>query len=170
MEEGAEPLLKEILSRGNLTLSNIVETIGQSKTIVITIGTPVDELNPVFSGIQNSFKYFLPYFKAGQLLILRSTLYPGTTDRLDGWLKSQDKPMLLAFCPERLVQGKGIEEILTLPQIISGTSPEAEKAATDFLKPSTWKLCPYQPWKRNSQSYSQMRTGTSPLPSRTNSI
>jgi UDP-N-acetyl-D-mannosaminuronic acid dehydrogenase len=143
MEEGAEPLLKEILSRGNLTLSSNVETIGQSKTIVITIGTPVDEfLNPVFSGIQNSFKYFLPYFKPGQLLILRSTLYPGTTDRLDGWLKSQDKPMLLAFCPERLVQGKGIEEILTLPQIISGTSPEAEKAATDFFKAINVEIVP----------------------------
>ncbi len=135
MEAGAEPLLKSALSNGNLVLSNKVEKIRQSKTIVITIGTPVDEfLNPVFSGIQKSFEFFLPYFHLEQLLILRSTLYPGTTEWIDGWLKSQNQPMMVAFCPERLVQGEGIKEIEILPQIISGTTPEAEQAAIDFFR------------------------------------
>ena len=135
LETGAEPVLKSVLSQGNLVLSSNVEIIRQSKTIVITIGTPVDEfLNPVFSGIRKSFEFFLPYFHPEQLLILRSTLYPGTTQWLERWLESQNRPMMVAFCPERLVQGEGIKEIELLPQIISGTTPRAERAALDFFK------------------------------------
>jgi len=135
MEEGAEVLLKKSLSNGNLVLSDKAEIIRESKTIVITIGTPVDEFtNPVFSSIQKSFAYLLPFFLPDQLLILRSTLYPGTTEWLDEWFKSHDLTLKIAFCPERIVQGKGIEEIMTLPQIVSGNSPEAEMAATEFFK------------------------------------
>lgn len=135
MEAGAEVLLKKALDKGNLVLSDQANIIRQSKTIVITIGTPVDEFtNPVFSGIQKSFEYLLPFFHSEQLLILRSTLYPGTTDWLDEWLINHNQSMRIAFCPERIVQGKGIEEIMTLPQIVSGNSPEAEQAAIDFFK------------------------------------
>ena len=134
MEEGAETLLVKTLASGHLSLSSNPEVIAQSKTIVITIGTPVDEfLNPEFKLITNAFQAFLPHFSNNQLLILRSTVYPGTTDWLDRWLKSMDKSPLIAFCPERVVQGKAIEEILNLPQIVSGTSPEAQQAAVDFF-------------------------------------
>jgi UDP-N-acetyl-D-mannosaminuronic acid dehydrogenase len=134
MEEGAEPLLKNALSNGSLILSDNVEIIRQSKTIVITIGTPVDEFtNPVLGNINKSFEDFLPYFNSEQLLILRSTVYPGTTEWVDRWLKSKNQPMKVSFCPERIVQGKGIDEIRTLPQIVSATTPEAEEAAIAFF-------------------------------------
>jgi UDP-N-acetyl-D-mannosaminuronic acid dehydrogenase len=134
MEEGSEELLKKVLASGNLSLSSDPQVIKYSETVVITIGTPVDEFtNPVFSGIQKSFEFMLPYFHKDQLLILRSTLFPGTTEWLDEWLKSNGTPMMVAFCPERIVQGKGIEEILVLPQIVSGTSAEAETAAEKFF-------------------------------------
>ena len=134
MEEGANELLNKVLAKGNLTLSSQVQIIRQSKTVVITIGTPVDEfLNPVFDGIQKSFEFIQPYLLQDQLLILRSTLFPGTTEWLVERLKLFGLQLKVAFCPERLVQGKGIEEIMTLPQIVSGISPEAEQAAADFF-------------------------------------
>jgi UDP-N-acetyl-D-mannosaminuronic acid dehydrogenase len=68
-----------------------------------------------------------------QLLILRSTVFPGTTDWLAQWLKSKGKIPLISFCPERVVQGKAIEEILNLPQIVCGITPEAEQAASDLF-------------------------------------
>jgi len=135
MESGAEDLLKQALAKGNLTLSSQPDVVAQSKTIVITIGTPVDEfLNPEFKGIRSSFESLLPYISDEQLLILRSTVYPGTTDWLAGWLKSMNRSPLISFCPERVVQGKAVEEILSLPQIVSGTTPEAERAAAEFFK------------------------------------
>src|SRR5207237_554697 len=60
-----------------------------------------------------------------QTIILRSTIAPGTTNYIDGYLRSRGKKIGLAFCPERVVQGKAIEEIRALPQLVSGTSPEA---------------------------------------------
>jgi UDP-N-acetyl-D-mannosaminuronic acid dehydrogenase len=135
MEEGAAELLHNVLLKGNLALSHQAEIIRQSKTVVITIGTPVDEfLNPVFGSIRKSLEFIRPYLRPDQLLILRSTLFPGTTEWLDEWLKSLGTPMRIAFCPERLVQGQGIEEIKSLPQIVSGTSPQAEQAAAEFFK------------------------------------
>jgi UDP-N-acetyl-D-mannosaminuronic acid dehydrogenase len=43
------------------------------------------------------------------------------------------KSPLISFCPERVVQGKAIEEILSLPQIVSGTTPQAEESAAKFF-------------------------------------
>jgi UDP-N-acetyl-D-mannosaminuronic acid dehydrogenase len=135
MEEGADVLLTKVLASGRLSLSNNPEVIGRSKTIVVTIGTPVDEfLNPEFKMITSAFETLLPYFRNDHLLILRSTVYPGTTDWLDNWFRSKNRTLMVAFCPERVVEGKSIEEILNLPQIVSGTTPEAQQAATEFFR------------------------------------
>jgi UDP-N-acetyl-D-mannosaminuronic acid dehydrogenase len=75
----------------------------------------------------------LPHLSDGQLLVLRSTLYPGTTDWVSAHLKRKKRHLNVAFCPERIVQGYGIEELSRMPQIISGTTPEAaEEAAALF--------------------------------------
>jgi UDP-N-acetyl-D-mannosaminuronic acid dehydrogenase len=134
MEEGAEPLLKKALATGHLTLSGNPEIVSQSKNIVVTIGTPVDEfLNPEFKMITSAFEDLLPHFHDDQLLVLRSTVFPGTTDWFAQWLKSKNKSPLISFCPERVVQGRAIEEILNLPQIVCGTTSEAEQAAADLF-------------------------------------
>lgn len=135
MEKGAAPLLVKALKSKNLVLTNNPRVISQAKTVVITIGTPIDQfLNPVFKDIFDCFEQLFPFLSDDQLIILRSTVYPGTTDRLERWLKSKGKSPFLAFCPERVVQGKAVEEILGLPQIISGTTPEAQERALLFFK------------------------------------
>jgi UDP-N-acetyl-D-mannosaminuronic acid dehydrogenase len=135
MESGAEALLEKCLAENTIDFSNTAEVVSQSRTIVITIGTPVDEfLNPVFQDIQKSFEELLPYFMDGQLLILRSTVYPGTTDWVCRWLEGHDKHLSVAFCPERVVQGKSIEEILSLPQIIGSKDSESEKRVSAFFE------------------------------------
>jgi UDP-N-acetyl-D-mannosaminuronic acid dehydrogenase len=146
MEEGAEELLSEVLSSGCLTLSGDPGIVAQSKNIVITIGTPVDEfLNPEFKMITSAFERLLPFLDDEQLLVLRSTVFPGTTDWLAQWLKSKNKSPLISFCPERVVQGKAIEEILNLPQIICGTTCEAEQAAADLFNLIGVEIVPLTP-------------------------
>jgi UDP-N-acetyl-D-mannosaminuronic acid dehydrogenase len=134
MEEGADVFLAEALAANNFTLSSDPQIVALSKTIVVTIGTPVDEfLNPEFKGIQTTFLQLLPYITNEQLLILRSTVYPGTTEWLAGFLKSMDRSPSISFCPERVTQGKAVAEILNLPQIVSGITLEAEDAAANFF-------------------------------------
>ena len=134
MEKGAKSLLERALAKGNLMLSSAPDVVACSKTLVITVGTPIDEfLNPEFNGLRHSFETLLPFLNDSQLLILRSTVYPGTTDWLAGWLGSMARKPLISFCPERVVQGNSIAEIRSLPQIVSGTTPRAEKAATAFF-------------------------------------
>jgi UDP-N-acetyl-D-mannosaminuronic acid dehydrogenase len=72
----------------------------------------------------------LPHLNDGQLLILRSTLYPGTTDSIAAYLRAKNRDLKVAFCPERIVQGYGIDELRRMPQIVSGTTPEATAEAT----------------------------------------
>jgi UDP-N-acetyl-D-mannosaminuronic acid dehydrogenase len=71
----------------------------------------------------------LPSLANGQLLVLRSTLYPGTTAWIDDYLKRRGRTLKVAFCPERVVQGYGIKELREMPQIVSATTPEAEREA-----------------------------------------
>ena len=75
----------------------------------------------------------LPHLVDGQLLVLRSTVFPGTTDWLDGYLKRQGRNLKVAFCPERMIQGHGIRELKETPQIISGTTPAAEAEAAKLF-------------------------------------
>jgi UDP-N-acetyl-D-mannosaminuronic acid dehydrogenase len=134
MEEGAESILAEVLSKKKITLSCEPDIIALASTIVITIGTPVDEFtNPEFDMIQDVFLSLLPFIKNEQLVILRSTVYPGTTMWLTDFLKSKGLAPLISFCPERVVQGQAIAEILDLPQIVSGVTFEAEEAAVKFF-------------------------------------
>jgi UDP-N-acetyl-D-mannosaminuronic acid dehydrogenase len=129
-EEGGDVLLKKVRESNRLALSSEANSVAEAALVVLTIGTPVDEFhNPNFSVLTRCLDDLLPHLRDDQTIILRSTVAPGTTDYIDGYLRTRGKKTGLAFCPERVVQGKGIEEIRTLPQLISGTSPNALAAA-----------------------------------------
>lgn len=130
MEEGAAELLCATAGRRLIASSDIRITAG-ARWVVVIIGTPVDEhLNPAFTTIRKVIGDLLPYLSAGQCLILRSTIFPGTTEKV-GALLNQERPgVLLAFCPERVAQGRAISELRELPQIVAGLTPEATAAAS----------------------------------------
>ncbi|HKE31807.1 MAG TPA: nucleotide sugar dehydrogenase [Candidatus Angelobacter sp.] len=130
IEHGAKQLLQRALEEDRLVFSSRDSELPRSGPLIITIGTPVDEfLNPSLKVIKACIDALLPYIEDGQLLVLRSTVYPGTTDWLAGYLKQRGRDIPVAFCPERIIQGYGIRELSTMPQIIGGFTPEAEEAA-----------------------------------------
>ncbi len=134
IEYGAEELLQQALRDDRLVFTSRPDEISTSGPVIVTIGTPVDEfLNPERHIILNCIDNLLPHLGDGQLLVLRSTLYPGTTDGVLAHLKRKQRDLKVAFCPERIVQGYGIEELNRMPQIVSGTTPEAaDEAAALF--------------------------------------
>ena len=135
-EEGGQTLLKKVNGTGRLTFSSEANSITRAAVVVLTVGTPIDEFhNPNLSLLIRCLEGLIPHLRDEQTIILRSTIAPGTTNYIDGYLRSRGKKIGLAFCPERVVQGKAIEEIRALPQLVSGTSPEALAVAkTVFSK------------------------------------
>ena len=130
MEAGAQPLLAKALTDKLLFFTSEPNQISNKGPVIVTIGTPVDEfLNPVREVVRDCIDSLLPYLRDGQLLVLRSTLYPGSTDWIDAHIKAKGRKIKVAFCPERIVQGHGIAELASMPQLLSGTSPEAESEA-----------------------------------------
>ena len=112
IEEGAEPLLQDALTRGMLGFTTQPESIAGVPVVIVTIGTPIDEFhNPTVRVLTQCMDSLLPYITDDQLIVLRSTVAPGVTEYLASYLKGKGKQPLLAFCPERVVQGKGVEEI-----------------------------------------------------------
>lgn len=146
IEHGAAPLLTKALANNRLVFTSSASGIGKSGPVVVTIGTPVDEfLNPVLGAVQRFFDGVLPHIGDDQLLVLRSTVYPGTTDWLEGYLKRLGRKNKVAFCPERVVQGYGIKELAEMPQIISGTTPDAEAEAADLFRKIAPELVTVRP-------------------------
>jgi UDP-N-acetyl-D-mannosaminuronic acid dehydrogenase len=134
IERGGDALLADVLATGRLTGSSDASDVARADAVVVTIGTPVDEFqNPVWDAVSQCVADLAPHLANAKLLVLRSTVSPGTTDRLHEYLQRRGMDLPVAFCPERVVQGEAIEEIQRVPQIISGTSPLAEARAVEIF-------------------------------------
>jgi len=134
VEEGGEPLLRKVLDGGTLGFSRTPADLRGIPAVVVTIGTPIDEFqNPDFSLLIRCIDSLLPHLAPRATLILRSTVAPGVTDFLERYLRKRGSKVGLAFCPERVMQGKGIAEIQSIPQFVAATSPRALTAARDLF-------------------------------------
>lgn len=133
VERGAEPLLAKHLGR-NLRATTDGAAVEGADAVLCVIGTPIDEhLNPEVDKLLRTVRALRPHLRAGQLFVLRSTVYPGATERLARWFDEHVPGVDVAFCPERVAQGHAIAEIEALPQIVSGVTPRAaERAAALF--------------------------------------
>lgn len=145
-ENGASKKLKKVIKNGNLVATDSADEISKSKNVILVIGTPVDEhLNPKVKDIINALKEIQDYLKDDQLLIMRSTLYPGVTDKAQAYLRKNGKKTIVAFCPERIVEGHALTELYELPQIVAGCSSQATKRATELFKVLTKKIIVTKP-------------------------
>ena len=138
-EEGAPPLLAAHLGRRFFPTDDL-SVVGGVRTIVITLGTPIDDHNnPVYLPIENLFRKMIPYLVAGQLVVLRSTVSPGTTEYL-GRLIERSSPLrvgqdiFLAFCPERIAEGFSLVELPVVPQIVGGVDAASTREAAAFFR------------------------------------
>jgi UDP-N-acetyl-D-mannosaminuronic acid dehydrogenase len=146
IEYGANEMLKQALAKDRLVFTSSPSQISDRGPVILTIGTPVDEfLNPVRQVVQDCISSLLPHVRDDQLMVLRSTLFPGTTEWVDSYLKRRGRRNKVAFCPERVVQGYGVKELKDMPQIISGTTPEAEAEAAALFRPLVSELVMVSP-------------------------
>jgi UDP-N-acetyl-D-mannosaminuronic acid dehydrogenase len=134
-EDDAEPLLAQLTQTGLIKATTDTGVLEDASAVIVTIGTPVDEyLDPSVIQFDQSIQNLLVKVRPGQLLVLRSTVFPGMTDRLVRQLEQMGRGDVdLAYCPERIVQGKSLSELEQLPQLVAGATPRAaERAAALF--------------------------------------
>ncbi len=139
IEYGAEPILREVLDKGNLVISGDIGDISRSRFVVIAVGTPVDEyLNPKTRQFLDEFRKIGDYLTGKQTVIVRSSVYPNTCAQMASVLG--DKKVPIAYCPERIVQGYAVKELKELPQIVAGLTDEAVEDAADLFSTISPKI------------------------------
>jgi UDP-N-acetyl-D-mannosaminuronic acid dehydrogenase len=145
-EPGAEPLLRRALERGMLSASTDPASVATARTVIVVIGTPVDEhLNPDPSAIPRALGACSAYFRDGQLLVLRSTLYPGVTALVERMIADLGVDVPVAFCPERIAEHQAMHELFTLPQIVSSRTAEGRDRAEQLFRQLTDKIVHLEP-------------------------
>jgi UDP-N-acetyl-D-mannosaminuronic acid dehydrogenase len=134
-----EPGADELLSRVTLELSAHAADAAQADAIVLTLGTPsFSHIEIDMGAIRSVLDDLLPVLRAGQLLVLRSTVAPGTTDFVAGYLEKHrglqvGEDIFVAHVPERIAADRFLEEIGTLPCIVGGVGEASgERAARLF--------------------------------------
>ncbi|MCW2833426.1 MAG: nucleotide sugar dehydrogenase [Nocardioides sp.] len=146
MENGAQEVLQKALANGALTASTDPGIIGRSEAVVVVIGTPVDEhLNPDPHAVTKALRESLGSFRDGQLVVLRSTVYPGVTKNIEKLFEGAGLHVDVAFCPERIAEGRAMEELFSLPQIVSARTPQARDRAAKLFGNLTASIVELEP-------------------------
>jgi UDP-N-acetyl-D-mannosaminuronic acid dehydrogenase len=133
-EPGAAPVLARVVAGGQLRASTDPAIVGSADNVIVVIGTPVDEhLNPNQTAIPKALGGCAEYLRDGQLLVLRSTVFPGVTALVEKMVAGLGVAIEVAFCPERIAEGKAMTELFELPQIVSArTATGMARAAALF--------------------------------------
>jgi UDP-N-acetyl-D-mannosaminuronic acid dehydrogenase len=114
--------------------------------VVVVVGTPVDEhLNPDPDAVPRALKNVATHFRDGQLIVLRSTVYPGVTKRVESMLARLGLAVDVAFCPERIAEGRAMTELFTLPQLVAARTPEVRLRAASLFGKLTNSVIELQP-------------------------
>jgi UDP-N-acetyl-D-mannosaminuronic acid dehydrogenase len=145
-EDGALAVLQEVTSAGRLHASTDPSMISRAESVVIVVGTPVDEhLNPNPHAVGRSIEDVLEHYRDGQLVVLRSTVYPGVTRNVERLFARRGMAVDVAFCPERIAEGKAMTELFTLPQIVSGRTQDATTRAAKLFGTLTDEIVELEP-------------------------
>ena len=134
-EAGAEALLASLLPTGRLELSPDPAMLRRTRTVVLVIGTPIDEfMNPSVRIFDRVLDELTPHLQNGSLIVLRSTVFPGTSETVERRLRAAGIEADVAFCPERIAEGHALEELRTLPQLVGVTSDGAFARARELFE------------------------------------
>jgi UDP-N-acetyl-D-mannosaminuronic acid dehydrogenase len=145
-EEGAARPLAEAVAAGRLRATTEPSAVASAENLVVVVGTPVDEhLNPNLGAVPAALDRCADSLRDGQLIVLRSTVHPGVTALTERLLRRLGVAADVAFCPERIAEGRAMTELFELPQIVSARTPEALARAEKLFRHLTDQIVPLAP-------------------------
>lgn len=144
-EPGLPGLVRKQKERGHLQATTDFAAAAHTGTIILAVGTPLDDNNqPVMRDLRAAYLALAPHLKQGQLVIVKSTIPPGTTRETVAKLLAEHsrlqagRDFALACCPERLAEGRMLEDINSLPVIVGGLTPADTRRAASFWQARGW--------------------------------
>ena len=145
-EDGAEEVLNRVLRSGRFSATTQADVVATAENVIVVIGTPIDEyMNPDLRGVERAIAELEPRLADGQLLVLRSTVYPGTTELVERLLRARGRDVEVAFCPERIAEGRAMQELHQLPQIVSARTRSAVDRASRLFRVLADEIIELQP-------------------------
>src|ERR1700687_926793 len=138
-EAGTQELLERVAATGRFELTERAADAAQADDIVITIGTPsFSHVESDLRQVRAAVDDLLPLLRPDHALILRSTIAPGTTEFVAGYLEKRRRlrvgeDVFVAHAPERIAAGRFMEEITTLPCIIGGVGEASTERAANLF-------------------------------------
>jgi UDP-N-acetyl-D-mannosaminuronic acid dehydrogenase len=138
-ETGAQELLDRVTASGRLALSERVADAAGAKHIVITLGTPsFSHIEIDMRDIRSALDDLLGALRPGHALTLRSTVAPGTTEFVAGYLAKHrgfaiGEDVYVAHAPERIAAGRFLEEIDSLPCIVGGVGARSGEVVAELF-------------------------------------
>jgi nucleotide sugar dehydrogenase len=134
-----QQILKEQLGNGRFqTTTDPVPALDSCSDIIVTVGVPVINGIPDLSYIKSAVTTIAAHLRKGQLVLIRSTVTPGTTRRLlQPILESSglraEKDFYLAYAPERIAEGRAFEEFENMPTLVAGVGQKSRQRAKELL-------------------------------------
>lgn len=145
-EPGADQLLERVLAEKRLEATSDPSVVSEARNIILAIGTPIDEhLNPNLMAVRNAIDELADHIVDGQLLVLRSTVYPGVTAMVEEFIKRRGLAVDVAFCPERIAEGHALTELYELPQIVGSRTASGAERSADLFRTLTDKIVHLSP-------------------------
>jgi UDP-N-acetyl-D-mannosaminuronic acid dehydrogenase len=139
-ETGTHELLERVQASGRLRTSRVVQDAAEADHIVLTLGTPAYvHIEIDVSQIRSVIDDLLPVLREGHSLILRSTVAPGTTEWVGGYIEQRrgftvGEDIFVSHVPERIAEGHFLEEIATLPCIVGGVGEGSGDRAAELFE------------------------------------
>ena len=139
-ETGTQEVLERVLRGSGLRLTDQIADAAEADFIVLTLGTPAHvHLEIDISQIRSVVDDLLPLLREGQTLILRSTVAPGTTEWLAGYVEQRrgfavGEDFFVAHVPERIAVNRFLEEIRSLPTIVGGCGAGSGSKAAELFE------------------------------------
>ena len=133
-EPGLDEALGLALANGFQAQTNS-NCIATSDVVIVIVGTPIDvHLNPDPNAVVRAVEEIVSKLNNDQLLILRSTVFPGVTTQVERLLRRLGLQTSVVFCPERIAEGFAMKELFDLPQIIGARTDEDFKRASEVFE------------------------------------
>ena len=143
-EPGLRDMLQEVLRKNKLTLGSHAT---EADVFLIAVPTPFHDdglelRKPDLTFVKQAVENITDYLQKDNLLIVESTCPVGTTEKIVSWIKELRPDLAdgdkinvnIAFCPERVLPGAILNELVTNPRVIVGLTPDCASKASSFYK------------------------------------